>query len=141
MPCGKRRQIANRGSQSGAGKGARRRRNFVREKAGDVAAHAHDELASALLRCAECERIRHLWKIHGKGRESLGIGIDCCNAAKASPLHPERESAATAKEIDESERFARSLHSRTPSSNSETVTPSALASRQILSRLGLRTPR
>ena len=67
------------------------------------------------------------------------IEINRRETAKAGAFHPEAEPAAAAEEVQEGWCFH--LHARTPSQSSDIVTPSAFASRTMLSRLGFRTPR
>ena len=81
-------------------------------------------------------------KVSVKCRDGLSVKVNSRQALKTCAFQPERKTAAAAEEINKRERLGgRFLHSRTPSTRSETLTPSAFASRQMLRRLGLRTPR
>ena len=85
------------------------------------------------------QRENFLRKVGLESRDGLLIEINRREAAKAGASEAETEPAASAEEIEEG-RGVR-FHARTPAQSSDTVMSSAFATRAMLTRLGLRTPR
>lgn len=76
-------------------------------------------------------------EVFAQGGDGLRIGVHRGEALEPGPQHPERETAAARKEIDES----RVAHRSIPSHNAAAVVFSAKASRVVVRSVALRSPR